>query len=132
MSAEKTVLQVKVLSLLGWVDGKFDDAEHDASRELLQGTMEGAAFQAELKKMGDKLPIRAEVLAAVKEAPSDVARFAVKSGFSLARADGYLHDGEFATLLDLAQAAGLPEAELERIGKIENLHQAFMELEKLF
>jgi tellurite resistance protein len=132
MASQQTVLQIKVLSLLGWVDGKFDETEHDASREILMGTLEGEALAAELKKMGATLPTKAEVLAEIAAAPADQARAAIKSGFELARADGYLHHGEFAMLLELSRAAGLSEAELNRLGEMRNLHQAFLELEKLY
>jgi tellurite resistance protein len=132
MSSQKVALEVQVLALLGWVDGKFDDAEHEASRRLLEGTLEEKELFAELDKMGSTLPARADVVAAVEAAPPEVARAAIKSGFLLARADGYLHEGEFAILLELAAAAGIPQADLNRIAQMDNLHQEFIALENLF
>lgn len=132
MPSQQTVLQVKVLSLLGWVDGEFDKSEDDASRQLLEGTMARESLRVELKKMGQQVPVKEEVLAEIKAAPMDVARAAIKSGMELVKADGYLHEGELAILLELSAAAGFPEEELDRIRELKGSDQAYIELEKLY
>lgn len=128
MSNQQTILQVKILSLLGWVDGTFEEAEGAASRRLLEGTMARDALNVELKKMGDQIPVKEEVLADIAAAPTQVARAAILSGLELAKGDGYLHEREFGILLELAAAARFPQAELDRIGKLEGVDQQFIEL----
>ena len=128
MSSQQTILQVKILALLGWVDGNFDESEGAASSRLLEGTMARDAVHAAVERMGERLPVKEEVLAEVAEASADVARAAILSGLELAKGDGYLHEREFGILLELAAAARLPKAELDRIGRLDAVDQQFIEL----
>lgn len=131
MSTEQTELQVKILSLLGWVDGEFDELEGAASRRLLEGTMTRDETRAELKEMRAEPPVKEDVLAAVASAPVDVARAAILSGLELAKADGHLHEGELGILLELSSAAGFPASELDRIRTFDSIDQAFIDLDAL-
>jgi hypothetical protein len=131
MKDEEVELKAQVLSLLGWVDGKFGVAEHDVSEEILSDSVRGKELQSIMDRIEHTYPEHDRVIAAVRNADRDTALSAVRAGFQLAKTDGYLANLEVSLMMELAVAAGIEQKVVDRVRNIQELDQAFIEMEKI-
>ena len=130
MLSDMTVLQAKILTLVGWVDGRFDESERIVLRDVLELSPGDDALKEDLFRMVETPPDKENVLQTVAMAPPEIVAAAIKNAYVLAKADGHLHDAEMALLLELAVAAGVAPDRVEDFRRMLNIHLSALELER--
>lgn len=130
MLSDLTELQAKVLALVGWADGRFDESERTVLRDVLEASPGDDALKADLFRMVEAPPEKDAVLKIVAGAPREMAAAAIKNAFVLAKADGHLHDAEMALLLELGHAAGVSPERSDDFRRMLETHLATLELER--
>ena len=130
MLSDLTVLQAKVLALVGWVDGRFDDSEQIVFRDVIEVGPGDDDLRIELFRMTGSAPDKDDVLKSVAAAPREIAAAVLKNAFVLANADGHLHDAEMALLFELGQAAGVDADRLCDFRRMLEIHLDSLEIER--
>jgi uncharacterized membrane protein YebE (DUF533 family) len=130
MLNDLTVLQAKVLALVGWVDGRFDESERIVFRDVLEASPGDDDLKIELFRMTESPPEKEDVFEVVAAAPREIAAASIKNAFVLAKADGHLDDAEMALLFELGQAAGVEEDRLNDFRRMLEIHMDSLELER--
>lgn len=130
MLSDLTVLQAKVLALVGWADGRFDEAEQTIFRDVLEVSPGDDALKIELFELTEVAPNKDDVLQTVISAPREFAAAAIKNAFMLAKADGNVEAAELELLFELSRAAGVPEDRFADFCKMLEAHMTSVELER--
>lgn len=130
MLNDMTVLQAKILILVGWVDGRFDESERTVLRDVLEVSPGDDALKEDLFRMVETPPDKENVFQMVAVAPREIVAAAIKNAYVLAKADGHLHDAEMALLFEFAVAAGVAQDRVEDFHRMLNIHLSALELER--
>ena len=130
MWSDFTIMQAKILALVAWADGEFDDAERAVFGDVLDVSYGADSLKCELLQMVDKAPERDDVLQTVATEPGEIVAAAIKNAFVLAKADGHLHDAEMALLVDLGRAAGVGVDRSDDFRRMLELYESSLELER--
>ena len=125
-----TAIQAKVLALMGWVDGRFDDTEAEYFQKIISASPGDDELKVELSKLMEVAPEKEDVLQAVAIARPEIAAAAIKNAFVLANKDGDLHDTEMALLRELGQAAGVRTDRFEDFFRMLNSHLSAIVIER--
>ncbi len=130
MYSDMTVLQAKMLALVGWVDGRFDENERTVLHDVLKVSPADDSLKEDLFRLADTPPDKDSVLATVATAPREIVAAAIKNAYVLAEADGYLDNAEMDLLFEFAVAAGVAPDRVDDFQRMLNIHLSALELER--
>lgn len=122
--------EVKVLALMAWADGTFDDEEKATFLNFLEGSPGSDAFKADMQRYLAEPPDEEDVLNGIKALPSVVVPEVLKLAYIIALANEHLHPREEELLERLALESGLPEDNLPQFREMLDLYRQSWEIEQ--
>jgi len=114
---DTSILQIQVLSLIAWSDGKVTFQEKEFLRNVIKESPCSKVKKIELYKYIEKNPPIDAVLQSLNSVPKEVAVTIIRNAYALAAVDGTVDKSELEIIDRIAVKLGVDE------NKISLLHQ---------
>ena len=128
-----SIIQIKVLSLIAWADGKITEDERKFYNDILQVSPCSDETKKDLAKYIDDSPNLDEVLDSLSSVPKEIVISVLRNAYAIAAADGEINPKELEIIDKLALKLEVKENHIDTLHKwLELSYQVELIETKLF
>ncbi len=110
-----SIIQIKVLSLIAWVDGEITREEEEFYNNILQISPCSEETKKSLQKWIKQSPKLSEVLDSVTSVSKEIVISVLRNAYAIAATDGNVNDKEMEIIDKISQKLGVKEEHMEAL-----------------